>query len=131
MNNNKKSRNTKNITKSSNKSIVQKTKVQATKSNNKPKHNTTTQKQLQSKYSVQSGVDVKRAFVISVAVVATALLLFFILLGTGVLSSNRAITGDTSPDAVEHRIRKLLPKADYETMFPARFGTDKWKQLNY
>jgi len=41
------------------------------------------------------------------------------------------LSGETSPDAVESRIKALLPRETYEEMFPMRFGSEPWKDYGY
>jgi len=37
---------------------------------------------------------------------------------------------EATPDAVQDRIEAILPKADFEALFPYRWGTDGWKAQN-
>jgi len=41
------------------------------------------------------------------------------------------LTGPTSPDALESRIRAAFSQQEYEAMFPMRFGTDEWWKDHY
>jgi len=77
---------------------------------------------------VSSGVNVKKALIIGVSTVLVVLIIFFVLLGAGVFGRGNKITGDTSPDSARQRVEQILPRAEFEKLFPFRFGSQGWKE---